>query len=102
MRTITLLAFTLSALAAAAPDSPDVNAIVRKALTREIERQQKLASYTWEESTVEKVFDSKGKSMSAHAKVFENLVIDGSEYRHQIAEDGKPLSEDRARKERAK
>jgi len=99
MRTLTLLALSLSAWAA---NPPDVNAVVRKALSSEIARQQKLANYTWEETTIEKTFDQKGKSLGSHTKTFENLILDGSEYRRLVQEDGKPLSADRARKEQEK
>jgi hypothetical protein len=82
--------------------TPDANAIVRKALGSEISRQQRLQNYTWEEKMIEKNFDQKGKSLATHTKVFENLILDGSEYRRLIEEDGKPLAADRARKEQEK
>ena len=97
---ISAAAVTLTASCLAA--APDVNALVRKALSSEISRQQRLQNYTWEEKTVEKNFDQKGKSLTTRTKVFENLILDGSEYRRLIEEDNKPLNADRARKEQEK
>ncbi len=78
---------------------PDVNALVRKALSSEISRQQRLENYTWEQKTIQKTFDQKGRLQSTKTKVFEYLVIDGSEYERMIEEDGKPLSAARVVKE---
>ena len=92
--------FLLTIVQAAAP--PDVNAIVRKALSSEISRQQRLENYTWEQKSTEKTFDHKGKLLTTKTKVLEYLVIDGSEYERLIEENGKPLNDDRARKEQQK
>ncbi|HEY3741418.1 MAG TPA: hypothetical protein VGL53_16315, partial [Bryobacteraceae bacterium] len=96
MRMIGILFVGLYAWAA------DSDAIVRKALSSEISRQQKLGNYTWEEKSIEKMFDQKGKLQSTHSKVFENLIIDGSEYRRMIEDDGSPLDDSRAQKEQEK
>ena len=81
---------------------PDVNPLVRRALSSEISRQQRLENYTWEQKTVEKTFDQKGRPQSTKTKVFEYLVIDGSEYERMIEEDGKPLNSARVFKEQQK
>lgn len=90
------------ALQAFGGDGPDVNSIVRKALSREIDRQKRLEDYTWEQKSVEKMMDQKGKVLSTKTRVFEYLVLDGSEYQRLIEVDGKPLSPESARKEQQK
>lgn len=99
MRVILILVLAIIALG---EPQPDVNAVVRKALSREIDRQKRLEDYTWEQKTIEKSFDQKGKLQSTKTKVFEYLVLDGSEYERLIEEDGKTLNPDRARKEQQK
>ena len=99
MRSLLIFLVAISVLAG---DQPDANAIVRKALSSEIDRQKRLENYTWEQKTVEKTFDQKGKLQSTKTKVFEYLVLDGSEYERLVEEDGKPLSSDRATKEQRK
>ena len=99
MRFILIFAAALTAHSA---EPADVNAIVRKALSSEISRQQRLENYTWEQKSIEKTFDQKGKLLTTKTKVFEYLVIDGSEYERLIEENGKPLNDDRARKEQQK
>ena len=98
MRHVVILTLALAAYGA----GPDVDAIVRKALSSEISRQQKLENYTWEEKTVERTFDKRGKALKTETKVSEVLVIDGSEYQRLIEQDGQPLNADRVRKEQQK
>lgn len=92
----------LVTLASVAAEPVDVNAIVRKSLSSEISRQQRLENYTWEQQTIEKSFDQKGKLQSTKTKVFEFLALDGSEYKRLIEEDGKPLTATRASIEQQK
>ena len=92
----------LTAMSLWGVDQPDVNAIVRKSLSSEIDRQKRLENYTWEQKTIEKTFDQKGKLQTTKTKVFEYLILDGSEYERLIEEDGKPLNADRAAKEQHK
>jgi hypothetical protein len=102
MRLIPIVCASLAVHAGIWGANPDPDPIVRKALSSEILRQRKLENYAWEEKTVEKMFDQKGKLQSTRVKVFDNLIIDGSEYRRLIEEDGNPLSADRAVKEQEK
>ena len=92
----------LTAMSLWGVDQPDVNAIVRKALSSEIDRQKRLENYTWEQKTIEKTFDQKGKLQNTKIKVFEFLILDGSEYKRLIEEDGKPLNAERTLMEQNK
>ena len=80
----------------------DINEIVRKSLDREIVNQRNLSNYTWETKTVSHSTDKSGKVKKTSTETFENLNIDGTSYKRLIEEDGKPLSERKARREQEK
>lgn len=80
----------------------DVNDIVRKALSREVDRQTKLANYTWEQRTTHKTFDSNRKVKETKVRVQEHLVLEGSEYHRLIEVDGQPLPPARVKQEQEK
>ena len=94
-----LLVVLTSAVAATVDATPDVNDLVRKAISREVGHQHRLANYTWQEKIVRNIGDSKKKP---EARVFEHFNIDGTSYRKLIEKDGKPLSDAGARKEQDK
>ena len=80
----------------------DAQQIVRKGLVIEIDRQRKLDNYVWETVEIEKKLDGSNAVKKTETRSTEHLMLDGSEYRRLIAKDGKPLTEDDARKEQAK
>lgn len=89
-----LLAATLLLAAAA----PDVHAIVREALDREIHHQRKLDDYTWQEEQVINL----PKKDRVRSKVWDYFQIDGSSYRKLVSKDGKPLPPREAAREQRK
>jgi len=91
-----------AALAAADP-APDVQTIVKTAISREVGNQRKLADYTWQQKSVVRMLGSSASDIVKNeTKVFEHIHIDGTSYRKLVEKDGKPLSEANARKEQEK
>lgn len=85
------------------PAAPDVDAIVRKAITREIGNQRKLANYTWQEKSVIRTLGSSPSEVKkTETRVSEHFNIDGTSYRKVVERNGKPLPEADARKEQEK
>jgi len=83
-------------------DAPDVNDIVRKAITREVNNQRRLANYTWEQKSVERMLGDAGELKKTEVRVWEHLNLDGTSYRKLTEKDGKPLPAQEARKEQEK
>lgn len=79
--------------------TPKVEDLVRKAISREVGNQRKLANYTWQQRSVVRSLSNSADLKKTETKVTEHFNIDGSSYRKVIERDGKPLSGDAARKE---
>lgn len=94
MRLVFLLTLFIPLLA------QDAAQIVRKSMDREIGNQRKLANYTWETTTVTHEMEKSGKTKKTETEVHEHLNIDGTSYRRLVEENGKPLSEEKAKKEK--
>ncbi len=99
-----MLSHALVCLAAtfAAAESPNVDEIVRNAISREVRNQRKLTDYTWEQVSVVKSLSNDAALKKTETKVTEHFNIDGSSYKKVIEKDGKPLSSSEARKEQEK
>lgn len=85
-----------------AAQNPDIDSIVKRSLDREMRNVRALDDYTYEISEKTITYDRSGKPRKTEAQVEEILQIDGTRYRKLVAENGKPLNAERARKEQAK
>jgi hypothetical protein len=80
----------------------DPKEIVRRSIAQEQLGWVRMQDYTWQASSVERHFDSKGKVESSKRETWETLILDGEPYRRMLERNGKPLSVEEQRGEQEK
>lgn len=86
------IAFICCCLTAAAQTAaPDAREIVQRSIEKNQQDDARLRDYTYNETTVQRMLDRAGKLVKTETKRFEVTNLYGSQYRHLVAKDGRPL-----------
>ena len=86
----------MTVVSASAQDPSD---LVRRAIAQDQLSLARRKDYTWQASSVERHFDSRGKVSSTKQEAWESLILDGMAYRKTTERDGKPLNAEEQREE---
>ena len=78
--------------------APDPAGIVRQSLERDRRNFELLKNYTYTETNEDREYDKAGHLKKTESETYEVLVLGGREYGKLIARNGKPLSDNDARK----
>ncbi len=78
--------------APAHPEPPNIDAIVRQSLQREMMNAAALDNYIYEANESTTTFDGGGRPTKVESKVTEYLWVGGSRYKRLTEENGKPLA----------
>lgn len=102
MALIRLSFSVLCALSFASAQSPDAEAIFRKAIAVDIVNMERARAYTMEQFETERTLNAKGEIVSTETKKSELLFVHGDPHYRLVEKNGKPLSENDAKKEEEK
>jgi len=97
MNPITKLAF-LTAIAASYTFAQDPLEIVRRSVGRDTENWNRAKDYTFQQRTVQRELDDKGKVKKTESETHDVIFLHGRPFNRLVEKDGKPLSD----KEKAK
>src|SRR5579872_5639229 len=75
----------------------DARDLVRRSIAQDQLSLARRKDYTWQASSVERHFDSHGKTESTKQEAWESLILDGMAYRKNTQRDGKPLTDQEQR-----
>jgi len=84
------------------PAQPDLGAILRQSLQKEMMNAKTLENYIYEMKETSTSYDSGGRPSKTESKVTENLWVDGSRYKRLLEVNGKALTGAAALREQRK
>ncbi len=91
-----------AALAAAATavgqEAPEAQAIVRKSLEKDRFNFDRARDYTYVQRVEERALDAEGRVKQTKSSTFDVVILGGRPYRKLVAENDRPLAEERANK----
>lgn len=96
------LAGLLKSAVAAAPQTLNVDDLIRKSVIANDADWKALPNYTHKEHDVEGKVDSNGRLHNKDEKTYQVMMLDGSPYYELIALNGEPLGPDRQKQEKSK
>jgi hypothetical protein len=92
----------LALIPLAAAWAQDPRELVRLSIAQDQLDWVRMKDYTWQASSVERHFDSRGKVESTRREAWEALILDGQPHRRTLERDGRPLSPAEQRSEQQK
>jgi hypothetical protein len=92
----------LAACAAAVVCGQDATNIMKRSIDRDFDNFEQQKNYTYQQHQQDREFDAKGSVTKTETETSEVLILGGRPYEKVVEKNGKPLSENDARKEQEK